>query len=151
MIFKTGRRQTTSGWSNTGSCTQRYECELIKNIALNPKGRHPNLLQGSPIDSTAAKFMFDRINIAQATYHWSNAATASNFKLALRGKAVYWLNNIKNTHQINISLWFRIEPQFKCCWSLLICFLGLLISFLFPCDILYWYGFFLPPLVVHCW
>jgi hypothetical protein len=36
-------------------------------------------------DSVTAKFMCNRIIIAQATYRWSDAATAGNFKLALRG------------------------------------------------------------------
>jgi hypothetical protein len=57
--------------------------------------------------------MINRLKIAQATYHLSAAATAGNFKLALRGKAIDWLNYIKNTEQIDISLWSRIEPQFK--------------------------------------
>jgi hypothetical protein len=61
-------------------------------------------------DSTKAKFMFHRIKIAQ-TYHWSDAATAGNFKLLLSGKAIDWLNYIKDTEQMNISLWSRIEPQ----------------------------------------
>ena len=51
------------------------------------------------------------MKIAQATYHWSDAATAGNFKLALRGKAIDWLNYNKDTEQIDISLWSRIEPQ----------------------------------------
>jgi hypothetical protein len=52
-----------------------------------------------------AKFMFDRIKIAQMTYHWSDSA--------LRGKAIDWLNYIKDTEQIDILLWSKIEPQFK--------------------------------------
>jgi hypothetical protein len=57
--------------------------------------------------------MFDCIKIAQATYYWSAAATAINFKHSLWGKAIDWLNYIKDTKQIDISLWSRIEPQFK--------------------------------------
>jgi hypothetical protein len=38
---------------------------------------------------------------------------AGNFKLALEGKVINWLNHIKDTEQIDISLWSRIEPQFK--------------------------------------
>jgi hypothetical protein len=48
--------------------------------------------------------MFGPIKIAQTTIHWSDAATAGNFKLALRGKVIDWLNYIKHTEQINISL-----------------------------------------------
>jgi hypothetical protein len=32
--------------------------------------------------------MFDRIKIAQTTYHWSDAATAGNFKHALQGGVI---------------------------------------------------------------
>jgi hypothetical protein len=55
----------------------------------------------------------NRIKRAQATYHWFYAVTTGNFKLALRGNAIYWLNYIKDTEQIDILLWSRIEPQFK--------------------------------------
>jgi hypothetical protein len=64
-------------------------------------------------DSITAKFMFDCNKVAQATYHWSDAATARNFKLPLQGKPIYWLNDIKDTELIDISLWPRIETQFK--------------------------------------
>jgi hypothetical protein len=57
--------------------------------------------------------MYDPIIIAQTTYRWSDAATAGNFKLALRGKAIDWLNYIKDTEQVNITLWSTIEPHFK--------------------------------------
>jgi hypothetical protein len=58
--------------------------------------------------------MFYQFKIAHTTYYWSDSATASNFKLALRGKAIVdWLNYIKDTEQIDISLWSRIEPQLK--------------------------------------
>jgi hypothetical protein len=57
--------------------------------------------------------MYNQIKIAQTMYHWLDAATAGNFKLALRGKAIDWLNYIKEIEQIDISLWPRIEPQFK--------------------------------------
>jgi hypothetical protein len=34
-------------------------------------------------DSVTAKNLFDQIKIAETTYHWSDAATTGNFKLAL--------------------------------------------------------------------
>ncbi len=43
-----------------------------------------------------AKFMFDRIKITQIIYHWSDAATTRNFKLALRGRAIDLLNYMKD-------------------------------------------------------
>jgi hypothetical protein len=57
--------------------------------------------------------MYDSIIIAQTTYRWSDAATAGNFKLALGGKAIDWLNYIKDTERVNITLWSTIEPHFK--------------------------------------
>jgi hypothetical protein len=52
--------------------------------------------------------MYDRIIIAQATYRWSDAATAGNYKLALRGKAIEWLNYIKDTERVNLTFWSKI-------------------------------------------
>jgi hypothetical protein len=60
-----------------------------------------------------ALFMFDRIKIAQTSYQWSDAATAGNFKLALRGRAIDWLNYIKDTEIVDVALWSRIDPYFK--------------------------------------
>jgi hypothetical protein len=57
--------------------------------------------------------MYDRIIIAQATNKWSDAATSGKFKLALRGKAIDWLNYIKDTERVDVTLWSTIEPHFK--------------------------------------
>ncbi len=85
----------------------------LKALFSNPKADIPIFYGNHTKDSITAKFMFDRIKIAQATYHWSDAVTAGNFKLTLQGKAIDWLNNIKDTEQIDISLWSRIEPHLK--------------------------------------
>jgi hypothetical protein len=85
----------------------------LKTLFSIPKEDIPIFYEDQSKDSITAKFMFARIKIAQATYHWSDTATAGNFKLALSGKAIDWLNYIKDTEQIDISLWSRIEPQFK--------------------------------------
>jgi hypothetical protein len=54
----------------------------------NPKSDIPIYYGDHTKDSITSKSMFDLIKNAQATmYHWSDAATAGNFKLALRGKA----------------------------------------------------------------
>jgi hypothetical protein len=85
----------------------------LKALISNPKADITIFYEDNTKDSVTAKFMYDRINIAQLTYHWSDSATAGNFKLALRGKAIDWLNYIKDTDYFDISLWSRIEPQFK--------------------------------------
>jgi hypothetical protein len=72
----------------------------LKTLFSNPKAYIPIFFEDHTKDSITAKFMFDCINTAQATYHWSDAATAGNFKLALRGKAMNWPNYIKDTEQI---------------------------------------------------
>jgi hypothetical protein len=83
----------------------------LKKLFSNRKADIP-IFYGDHTKFTA-KFMFDRIKIAQTTYYWSAAATAGNLKLALRGKVIDWLNYMKDTEQIDISLWSRFEPQFK--------------------------------------
>ena len=85
----------------------------LQTIFSNPKADIPVFYGDKSRDSVTAKFMYDRIIIAQTTYRWSDAATAGNFKLALRGKAIDWLNYIKDTEQVNITLWSTIEPHFK--------------------------------------
>ncbi len=85
----------------------------LETIFSNPKADIPIFYGDKTKDSVTAKFMYDRIMIAQATYRWSDAATAGNFKLALRGKAIDWLNYIKDTERVDITLWTTIEPHFK--------------------------------------
>ncbi len=85
----------------------------LETIFSNPKADIPIFYGEKKQRFKTAKFMYDRIIIAQRTYRWSDAATAGNFKLALRGKAIDWLNYIKDTEQVNITLWSTIEPHFK--------------------------------------
>jgi hypothetical protein len=54
--------------------------------------------------------MFDHIKIAQTTYHWSDATTAGNFKLALRSRAIDWLNYKKDTERDSRRI-FVVEDQ----------------------------------------
>jgi hypothetical protein len=63
-------------------------------------------------DTITAKFIFDRINIAQTTYNRLNKATAGNFKVALQNTAVDWFNYIKDTECADITRWSSIEPHF---------------------------------------
>ena len=85
----------------------------LKTIFSNPKADIPLFYGDKAKDSITPRFMYDRILIAQTTYHWSDEATAGNFKLALRGKAIDWLNYIRDTELINVTLWSAIEPHFK--------------------------------------
>ena len=64
------------------------------------------------MDNVSAKFLLDRIRIARTTYGWTDETTAGNFKLALRGKAIDWLNHIRDTLDVDISTWTNIEPEF---------------------------------------
>ena len=54
----------------------------------------------------------ERIRITCTTYGWSDQTTAGNFRLALRGEAIDWLNHTRDTLGINISTWTNIEPEF---------------------------------------
>ena len=85
----------------------------LKTIFSNPKEDIPIFYGDKTKDSVTPKFMYDQIQIAQVTFHWSDGATAGNFKLALRGKAIDWLNYIKDTELIDGTLWSTIEPHFK--------------------------------------
>ena len=76
----------------------------LETIFSNPKADIPIFYGEKSRDSITAKFMYDHIIIAQTTYRWSDAATAGNFKLALRGKAFDWLNYIKDTERVDITL-----------------------------------------------
>jgi hypothetical protein len=60
----------------------------LKTLFSNPKADIPIFYGDHTKDSITAKFMFDQIKIAQTTYQWSDATTASSFKLALWGKAI---------------------------------------------------------------
>ena len=45
-------------------------------------------------------------------YGWTDETTAGNFKLALRGKVIDWLNHTRDTLDVHISTWTNIEPEF---------------------------------------
>ncbi len=92
----------------------------LETLFSNPKADIPIFYGDKNKDSVTAKFMYDRIVIAQTTYRWSDAATAGNFKLALRGKAIDWLNYIKDTERVDITLWSTIEPHFKSHYDILV-------------------------------
>jgi hypothetical protein len=98
---------------NAATSANNQMVNQLETIFSNPKADIPVIYGDISKDLVTAKFMYDRIIIAQATYRWSDAATAGNFKLALRGKAIDWLNYIKDTERINIALWLTIEPHFK--------------------------------------
>ena len=98
---------------NAAAAANNQMVNQLETIFSNPKADIPVFYGDISKDSVTAKFMYDRNIIAQATYRWSKAATTGNFKLALRGKAIDWLNYIKDTERVNISLWSTIEPHFK--------------------------------------
>ena len=92
----------------------------LKTLFSNPKADIPIFYGDRTKDTVTPKFMYDRIKIAQTTYRWSDEATAGNFKLALRGRAIDWLNYIKDTERINVTLWSTIEPHFITHYDILI-------------------------------
>ena len=84
----------------------------LKTAFSNPKADIPIIYGDSALDNVSAKFLLDRIRIAHTTYGWSDETTAGNFKLALRGLAIDWLNHIRDMLGIDISTWTNIEPEF---------------------------------------
>jgi hypothetical protein len=85
----------------------------LETIFSNPKADIPVFYGDITKDSVTAKFIYDCIIIALSTYRWSDAAIAGNFKLALRGRAIDWLNYIKDTERVDVTLWSTTEPHFK--------------------------------------
>lgn len=75
----------------------------------NPKADIPQYFSDSLMDNLSSKFLLDRIRIACTTYRWTDTTTAGNFKLAVRGKAIDWLNHIKDTLDVDISTWTNIH------------------------------------------
>ena len=78
-----------------------------------PKADIPLFYGDSALDNVSAKFLLDRIRIAHTTYGWSDQTAAGNFRLALRGEAIDWLNHTRYMMGVNISTWTNIELEFK--------------------------------------
>ena len=70
----------------------------------NPKADIPIFYGDPTMDNVSAKFLFDRIKIACTKYECSGETTAGNFKLALRGKAINWLNHIRDMLDV-VCIW----------------------------------------------
>ena len=77
-----------------------------------PRADIPIFYGDSALDNVSAKFILGIIRIARTTYGWSDQTTVGNFRLALRGAAIDWLNFIKDTLGVNIANWSAIEPEF---------------------------------------
>ena len=77
-----------------------------------PRADIPIFYVDSALDNVSEKFLLDRIRIERTTYGWSDQTTAENFRMALRGAAIDWLNHIGDMLGINISTWTNIEPEF---------------------------------------
>jgi hypothetical protein len=85
----------------------------VKTTFSNPKDDIPLFYEDITIDSVIAKSMYDQIIITQTMYHCSATAMTINFKLALRGRTIYWFNCIKDTENVHVTLWSRTKPHFK--------------------------------------
>ena len=91
---------------------QLIDVNQLKTAFGNPKADIPIFYGDAALDNVSAKFLLERIRIAKTTYGWSDETTAGNFKLALRGLAIDWLNHTKDTLDVDISKWTNIEPEF---------------------------------------
>ena len=83
----------------------------LRKAFSNPKADILLFYGDSIMDYVSAKFLLDRIKMAPTTYGWTDETTAGNFKLALRGKAIDWLNHTRDMLYINISTSTKIEPN----------------------------------------
>jgi hypothetical protein len=63
----------------------------LETLFSNSKADIPIFYGEQIIDNVKAKFMCDQIKTVQTTYHWSEEATAGNFKLALRERLLIGL------------------------------------------------------------
>ena len=91
---------------------QLIDVNQLKTAFGNPKADIPIFYGDASLDNVSAKFLLERIRIARTTYGWSDETTAGNFKLALRGLAIDWLNHTKDTLDVDVSKWTNIEPEF---------------------------------------
>ena len=78
----------------------------------NPKVDIPLYYGDSTVDNVSAKLLLDRIRIDRTTYGWSDEKTAGIFKLAHTGKAIDWLNQTRDTLNVDISTWTNIQSEF---------------------------------------
>ena len=82
-------------WPAPAAAAQLIDVNQLKTAFGNPKADIPIFYGDASLDNVSAKFLLERIRIAQTTYGWSDETTAGNFKLALRGLAIDWLNHTK--------------------------------------------------------
>jgi hypothetical protein len=85
----------------------------LKTLFANPNADIPIFYGDRTKDYVTPKFMNLWIKIARTTYHWSDKATAGNFKLSLKGRVIDWLNYIKGTKRIDVRHWSTIKPHIK--------------------------------------
>ena len=75
----------------------------LRTAFSNPKVDIPLFYGDSALENLSAKFLLHRIRNARTTYECWDETTAGNFKLALRGKAIDWLNHTRDTLDVDIS------------------------------------------------
>ena len=83
---------------------QIIDVNQLKTAFGNPKADIPIFFGEASLDNVSAKFFLDRIKIARTTNGWSDKTTAGNFKLALRGLAIDWLNHTRETLEVDIKM-----------------------------------------------
>jgi hypothetical protein len=83
---------------------QMVNANEFKTIFSNPKADIPVYFEKITEDSLRTKCMYDQILFAQTTYQLSDAATVGNFKLALSECVIDWLNYIKDTENVEVTI-----------------------------------------------
>ena len=94
------------------AAAQLIDVNQLKTAFGNPKADMPIFYGDASMDNVSAKFLLDRIRIASTMCGWTDETTAGNFKLALRGLAIDWLNHTRDTVDVHISKWTNTEPEF---------------------------------------
>ena len=85
----------------------------LRHILSTPLTDIPIFYGDEKKDTVTAKFLYDRMKLAVETNHWNDADAGGNFCLQLRGKALEWLEFVRDTEGKDVRLWSIISEAFK--------------------------------------
>jgi hypothetical protein len=111
--YNNSRRRTTSSSSSPSNKSTNHRCQQTQNIFLKSKSWYYNSLWRSHKGTNHGKIHIGSHQNCTNNIplvRWSNSW---KLQTCLQGKAINWLNYIKDTEYIDISLWSRIKPKFK--------------------------------------
>ena len=90
----------------------------LRGILSTPLTDIPIFYGDEKKDTVIAKFLYERMKIAVETKNWTDAQAGGNFSLQLRGKALEWLEFVRDTEGKDVKLWTVIAEAFKARYDL---------------------------------